>query len=183
MAAAWKLSHRHRGEGISWNTIFVIGALPWLVAGSMGVWGLLDLRPRHFGWMQAPAIFGALLCTSVTVRFVLLLRGGLLNSLEMRALVRRQSREVYLVLYVLAAIKVIEYVTDAAVRARAIRVASLRVESVPYISMEHTMEGLQGYIASGVIALLMVRVVAVLYVAHRQRHGIATRRPQRRARR
>jgi cytochrome b561 len=182
MSTTWRLSHRPHREAISAKTIFIIGALLWLVTAAAGVLGLLDSRPEHHGWLNASAAFGVLLCVSVTVRFVLQVRAGQFTSLGVHALVRRQSREVYLVLYLLAAIRVMQYLTDGAVTSLAIRIGSFRAQSAPYISMERSMEGLQGYLASGMIVLAALRIAAALYLARRQMRGRAARFARPRAR-
>jgi cytochrome b561 len=181
MATTWKLSRRSRREGI-WRAILANGALPWLVAASLGVLGLLDMRPRHFGWVNAPAAFGIVLCMFVTARFVLQLQGGLVTSWGVHALVRGLSREVYVILYVFVAIKAIQYLFGAAPTPFETHAGPLHAASSAYDPLARSMEGLQGYLASGIIALVVLRILAVLYLARRQRRGLAARCEQPRIR-
>jgi cytochrome b561 len=119
-----------------------------LPAASTGVAGLLlDWTPEGTAsmWLNIHALFGAVLCLSVAALFARQTRGAAPRSVPaIAAIARRLSREVYLVLYVLAAVRQFQCLFTS-------------------VSMADGMKGLQFYFAYGVLALGMIRILAALY--------------------
>jgi cytochrome b561 len=115
----------------------------------IGVLGVLQpsikLRSSH-GWIDVHAVFGVALFLGVLIMFAWHASHHAFTCARSVAdLARRLSRQVYLLLYVLVAVKEIAFLVAA-----------------PELSLADAMKGLQSYVAYGVFALLSIRVMAAL---------------------
>ena len=122
-----------------------------LLALAAGLLGLI-----HDSWagsgaassLHCHALFGALLCGSVMVRFYFGARRPLRGpAIDIHVFSRRLSRQVYLVLYVLMFFNM--------------TIDILRGE--PHRPMLRTAEDFRSYLACGCVALVTIHILAVLF--------------------
>jgi len=125
-------------------------ALAVLAVGLLGV--LSD------SWRQPPtrgagmhSVFGALLLLSVIANFTWQIgHAGFTNAAAIAAFARRLSRQVYLLLYILAGSKEIQYF-----------LVTTRAAGAPD-ALADTMRVLQFYLGIGVLALAAIQILAAL---------------------
>ena len=128
-------------------------ALAVLPAGLFGV--------LHDSWRQAPAragaihaLFGVLLLLSVIAKFAWQLRyAAFSNPSAVTAFARHLSRQLFLLLYILAGSKEIQYFLASARSTRA---------SSAIDALSDTMKVLQFYLGIGVLALAAIWILAAL---------------------
>jgi cytochrome b561 len=131
-----------------------------LATFAVGVLGVLDvswLRQALMGRANIHALFGALLLLSVTAQFALQVRhAAFVSASEIAVFARSLSRQIYLSLYGLAAVKEIQFLW-------AYRHSATSVDSGASVdALAAFMKGFQPYLAYGIIALVVLRILAAL---------------------
>jgi hypothetical protein len=130
-----------------------------LPALAVGVLGVLDV------WANMYALFAALLLLAVITQFAW--RAGhtaFVDASDIAVYARRLSRQIYLLLYTLAAVKEIQFLWtsyDSGTSAGS---------GVSVGSLADFMKGLQAYLGCGILALAAIRILAALRL-----HFLATR--------
>jgi cytochrome b561 len=135
----------------------------WLVilaALAVGVQGVLDvswLRQALMGRANIHALFGALLLLSVIAQFAWQLRhAAFVSESEIAVYARSLSRQIYLLLYGLAAVKEIQFLWAS-------RHSATSLDSGASVDALATfMRGFQPYLAYGIAALVLLRILAAL---------------------
>jgi len=133
-----------------------------LTAALIGVLGVLDdsSGAHTSSWHAYQTLFGAVLLLSVIARFSWQLRhAGLRSAAAISAFARTLSRETYLILYVLAGAKEIQFFLRVYLSA-----------GNSQTTMADAMKSLQAYVAYGFIALAAIWSLAALC-----RHLLITR--------
>jgi hypothetical protein len=122
-----------------------------LPALAVGVLGVLDV------WADMYTLFGALLLLAVITQFAWRTgHAAFVDASDIAVYARRLSRQIYLLLYTLAAVKEIQFLWtsyDAGTSAGS---------GVSVGSLADFMKGLQAYLACGIVALVAIRILAAL---------------------
>jgi cytochrome b561 len=106
----------------------------------------------NISWADGHGLFGAVLCCSILVQFAWQLRNWRLGKRpDYRRVGRRLSRQIYLALYLLSAVRELQYLVVWLVDSR------VAVGSLP--SMGDSMKDLQCYVGYGFLALVDVRLL------------------------
>jgi len=127
-------------------------ALQWLVALavlSVGVAGLLHDSELQAAttWVNVRTLFGALLLLSVVAKFAWQIGHAALQSrAAITAFARGLSRQLYVLLYLLAGIKELQFF----------------LLSKPGVTLAESMRALQSYLAYGLLALAVIWILAAL---------------------
>jgi hypothetical protein len=127
---------------IGWCT-----ALPVI---GLGVAAIVRDTEHQATWVHIPTLFGTFLCVSVIAQFAWLARHRIAGAADIAACVSRLSRQVYLILYALAGAK------------------ELQLLCAPGEShfngpaLADSMQALQPYLASGLLALIAIRAMAAM---------------------
>jgi cytochrome b561 len=138
----------------------------------VGACGLLHdtgTAPAGESWLNMsaafgmPAAFGLLLCASIIARFCWAMsRPALVPPTDIKAFTRHQSRMVYLMLYCLMGIKEGGAVATSLWHGQAPDFGWL--QGNPGATIDHAMyapvEGFRVYLAYGVFALILIRILA-----------------------
>jgi cytochrome b561 len=133
-------------------------ALPALSAGVLGVLRDASQPAVATGWVNIHTLFGVFLCFSIIAQFTWQVRHAKLSSTPaIAAYSRHLSREVYLLIYLLAGIKEIQYFVAS------LPSGSALAKAAPGAAMADIMKDFQCYLAYGCFALVTVRVLAALY--------------------
>ncbi len=130
-----------------------------LVVGTVGIASLVrDSWPTLLHWpsINLHAAFGVLLCGMVFVHFRQARLGSPLTSGHARALCRRLSHTVYLMLYVVfgaaQVVRMIVYLQNSGIQ----RTSIAAISQPP--------ENLRDYLACGLLALIIIRALLALSV-------------------
>jgi cytochrome b561 len=122
-------------------------------AACIGILGVLQdslLPQAPASWANLHTLFGVVLCATVVAQFIRQIARASVHSVQAaRVFSRRQSREVYGLLYLLVAIKEAQYL-----------LASATLGGSP-ATMAQAMEGLQCYLVYGIFALIAIRAMAL----------------------
>jgi hypothetical protein len=140
--------HMHFPQG----SVHAFLAMPAVLIGTLGVLQDSWRSQAPLGWANMHTLFGAVLCVTVIAQFLWQIAHVSARSAQgALAYARRQSREVYCLLYCLVAIKEIQYLLGSvAPRGGA-------------ATMADAMKGMQCYLVYGIVALVAIRVMAALH--------------------
>jgi cytochrome b561 len=131
--------------------------LPALAVGVMGVLDDSWLRQALTSWANIHTLFGALLLLSVLAQFAWHVgHAAFVNTAEIAVHARSLSRQIYLLLYTLAAVKEIQFLWTS-------YGSGTSVDSGASVgALADFMKSFQAYVACGILALLAVRILAAL---------------------
>jgi cytochrome b561 len=156
------------------NWAIVVRWVTALVVLVVGIFGLLRdswAKPALESWFNVHALFGLLLCLSVVARFYWgLRRPALVSPIDLDAFTRHLSRMVYLLLYGLMGAKQLIGIATFLWHGGTFDFGWFQVN--PRIAHHRTIfasvEDFQVYLAYGVLALIIIHVLAAVW-RHRRR--------------